>query len=55
MYISMKFLQVHKELPFFKKDLPTTEQANIYLSIRLIEIGMSSTMLKYRDENFEYR
>ena len=54
MYPSIKLPLVKKEISYFTRNLPKSQQSNVKLCLELIAFGMSSTLLTFEDKYYEY-
>ena len=54
MYLSIQFLLVKKAANFFSKDLSRDEKATISKCLKLIQFGMSNTLVTFVDKYYEY-
>ena len=54
MHPSIKFPLVKKEISYFTRNLPKSQQSTLKLCLKLIVFGMSSTLLTFDEKYFEY-
>ena len=53
-YLSIKLPLVNKAISYFTRNLPNNQQYTIKLCLKPVAFGMSSTLLTFIDQYFEY-
>ena len=54
MYPSIKFHLVNKAISYFTRNLPESQKSTVKLCLKIIAFGMSSTLLIFEENYFEY-
>ena len=54
MYPLIKFPLVKKEISYFTRNLPKSQQSTVKLCLKLVAFGVSSTLLTFEEKYFEY-
>eukprot|EP00957_Ditylum_brightwellii_P081497 6200206-Ditylum_brightwellii.AAC.1 len=55
MYPSCKLKLIKQALPYYARDLQPKEKSTIKKGIKMIAFGMKSTLIRYKDEYFNYK